>query len=213
MRFFGFCVRSVAVAAMVLAAGAASAKGPSALSALSGGSAALASGSYSTLLATESVNVAGISSFGELGDAGNTVINLNVGANAEINGIGWDVIVSAFDPSWLSELTVSFESSDQAAGVFLNVSADDLPGLNAAYSSGGVVDLIGLGLNFAVGADGILRIEFFEGFDDASVSPDGLWNSGTLTIQTSVVPEPGTYGLMALGLLGVVGAARRRRAE
>lgn len=210
MRFFGFCVRSVAVAAMVLAAGASSAAG---LSSIGSGSAALASGSYSTLLATESVNVAGISSFGELGDAGNTVINLNVGANAEITGIGWDVIVSAFDPSWLSELTVSFESSDQAAGVFLNVSADDLPGLNAAYSSGGVVDLIGLGLNFAVGADGILRIEFFEGFDDASVSPDGLWNSGTLTIQTSVVPEPGTYGLMALGLLGVVGAARRRRAE
>jgi hypothetical protein len=40
---------------------------------------------------------------------------------------------------------------------------------------------------------------------------DALVNAGTLTIFYAPIPEPGTYGLMALGLLGVAAAAARRR--
>jgi hypothetical protein len=208
MHIFFHGLRLVAGAVAVLLAGqvhaASTVSGGSSLTG-SVGSVAVTPGVLSDTL----VDVTGINSIATQGTPGNIVRTFNVGAGASVIGIGWNVNVTAFDPSWLSELVVGFGSSS-ANEVNLSVGVgDDLPG-TMSYSSAGIVDLVALGLNFNVGADGIVRLEFFEGFDDSAVSPDGIWNSGSLTIQVAAIPEPSTYATMALGLLAVGGLARRK---
>ena len=156
------------------------------------------------------INVTGITSVAVAGTAGNTVLSFNVGAGSSVVGIGWDVNLTATSPSWLSEMTVGFRNTDNTGGVNLTIGVgDDLPGTKS-YSSGGVLDLIGLGLSFTANANGLVRFEFFESFNDIEVNPDGIWNSGSLTLRVVPVPEPATYGMMALGLLAVGAFVRRR---
>jgi len=163
------------------------------------------------------VNVAGAESYGEIGDAGNTVFTFNVGAGVTITGISYSVNVTAFSPSWMSEIALNFTDSDQLDGVAFTPAFDtDAPG-TGSYSDS--ADLVDLGLSFQVGADGLLRLEFFEGFDDSSVFPDGIWNFGTITFLTDAVdvpppgdvPEPATGMLMGAGLALMGYTARRRR--
>ena len=163
--------------------------------------------------ATLIIDVSGINSVGEQGDTGNTVQSYNIGAGSIITGIAYDVTLEAFSPSWLSELVFSFQDSNQSAGVFLTPGfADSFSGVGSYADAASLVDL---GLSFAVGADGILRTEFFEGFDDSGISPDGVWQSGTITITydtvAGAIPEPATWGLMILGFGAIGGAMRRRR--
>jgi len=86
-------------------------------------------------------DVADIKSYGEYGAPGNEVFNLDVGANAWVTGIGWDVLLWANTPSWLSEMAVAFEDSAQLNGVLLNVGVEDSFAGLGSYSSGGIVDL------------------------------------------------------------------------
>ena len=78
----------------------------------------------------------------------------------------------------------------------------------STYTSGGVVDLVGLALDFNVGGDGNLRMEYFEGYDDYANAIDGYWLNGTLTIAYEAVPAPGAMALF--GAAGFVAARRRR---
>jgi len=164
------------------------------------------------------VNVAGVESYGEVGDSNNTVLTFNVGAFATITNIAYNVNVTAFNPSYLSELGLYFGDTDQSTGVFFNPGFADADPGTASYADS--ADLTDLGLSFQVGADGLLRLEFFEDFDDASVSPDGIWNFGTITFLTDAVdvppggevPEPATGMLMGAGLALIGYTARRRKA-
>ena len=158
------------------------------------------------------VNVAGIPSVGEEGDSANTVLLFNVGANARITTLDYAVSLTAFSPSWLSEMNVSFTPSNGVGGVDLSPGFADNSSGTATYSD--FIDLTDLGLDFQVGADGILRLEFFEDFDDFA-GADGVWNSGTITVgfagDSTPVPEPATVLLMGMGVM-MIGYGRRRRA-
>ena len=157
------------------------------------------------------INVAGIASEASVGAIGNTVLSFNVGAGASVVGLGWNVNVTAFAPSWLSEMTVGIRNTDSTGGVSLSVGVNDAASGTQSYSSGSILDLVGLGLSFTTNANGLVRVEFYESFNDPEVNPDGIWNSGSLTLRVVPVPEPATYGMWALGVLVVGGIVRRRK--
>ncbi|MDX2018512.1 MAG: hypothetical protein SFY95_12845 [Planctomycetota bacterium] len=200
-------MKKLAVLVLMASAGVAMAdKAPTSGQALSGhGAIGTAVDAFADRAVTN-ITLSGIPSFDPFGDANNFVGGVFIGANAQIVGIGWDVNLTANSPSWLSELTVAIENTSQSGGVFLAPGTGDDFGGTRTYSSGGIVDLVGLGLNFTLGGDGILRLEFFEGFDDFANGVDGFWNSGTLSIQW--IPTPGALAILGLG---GIAAGRRRR--
>lgn len=152
-------------------------------------------------------------SFGEEGDVSNFLDSINLGAGAVVTGIGWDVDLEAFDPSWLSELMVSFADDANAPGLYLSPGfGNDDPG-TGSFSSGGIIDLTDNTIPDITLSTGVLNMEFMEAFDDASVSPDGRWLAGsTLDIEYTPAPVPEPASMAVLGL-GVAALARRKRSR
>lgn len=162
--------------------------------------------------ATITVDVAGIQTFGAFMSGGNTVLTYNLGAGAVVTDFAYDINVTAFTPSWLSEIEIYFTNTAATAGVFVTPGiGDDFAGTR---SYAGAFNLAAEGLSFNLDADGVLRLEFAEGFNDSSVNPDGIFNSGSLTFTYTpggaAVPEPASWALMIAGF-GLIGAASRRR--
>lgn len=152
-----------------------------------------------------------VPSQGESGSADNASFTFLLGANAFLTGFTWSVDVSAYDPSWLSELTLEFTNSSGEGVEFSPAPDTDAPG---NHVTSGSVDLINTGLSFRLKQDGALHLDFYDAYDDMA-GPDGRWNTGTLTFQyTPAVPEP-SMAVMMLAGLGACGfvAARRRRAS
>jgi len=163
-------------------------------------------------------DVAGIESVDGFGSPDNTVIALDLaaalgyasGTPLVMNGIGWNVTMTggldSAGLSWLSEMRVYFDDniSPDGTGLFLAPSGTNGPGTET-NSSDGMIKLADAGIPDIALPDGVLRMEFFESFDDEA-GIDGLWKSGVLNIQ--VVPAPGAA--MVLGLGGLAMARRRR---
>ena len=80
----------------------------------------------------------------------------------------------------------------------------------------GVCVPFGEGGEFSLLGDGLLWVTIYDGFDDpfgdTGLVLDTTVTAGTLRVYVSAVPEPGTYGMMALGLLAV-GAVMRKRQQ
>ncbi len=161
------------------------------------------------------IALTGIQSFDGLGDPSNTVLLIDVaaavglasGSSVTMNGFGYDLTIQTIGASWLSEARMYFDDNvaPDLTGLFLTPGfATGSPG-TAAYSSGGITKLADVGIGDIVLPNGILRLEFYEGFDDVADAADANW-FGTVTIQAT--PAPGTLALIGLGGLA---AARRRR--
>lgn len=155
------------------------------------------------------VDVTGAQSINLQGEAGNTVWLVDIGANAVLTSLDWSIALNAFSPSSLSEMQVSFGSSTGLDMITFAPGAADAVSGTGSYS--GSLDLTGLGAH--AGSDGLLRIEFSEGYKDfAPGIAEGQWVSGQLTFGVAAVPEPTSAALVVLGL-GVVGLrlSRARR--
>ena len=161
---------------------------------------------------TTEYSVAGLDSIDGFGSPLNFVGSAFLGANARVTGIGWNLNIETVGLSWLSEAAIGFTSLSQGAGVNLTAAFADTFSGAGNYNSGGVVDLVGLGLAFRVEGDGKLRIELFETFDDNFESADAHYlRDSTLTFQYQLVPEASTSAMLAFGLFGVGLVMRRRR--
>jgi len=152
------------------------------------------------------LNVAGIESRGEFGDAGNETRFLDLFAGARVTGLSWNVSLFADTPSWLSEISVDFSDGGSAGASLSPGFGDDSSG---AGSYTGSADLVALGADFRVGSTGRLFLEFFERFDDFTGAVDGVWRTGSLTV--TYVPEPTSFALAGIALLGLGAASRRAR--
>lgn len=157
------------------------------------------------------VNLAGLQSMDSQDDPINTVLVVDALAGATVDGIAWNVSLSTVGASWLSEATILITNSAGDGVVFSPGFGDDFSGAGTYADS---ASLVALGLAFDVLGDGKLTFQLFEGFDDNIGAADATYTAGGLNftgIGVSAVPEPASYGLMALGLFAVAGAARRRR--
>lgn len=182
-----------------------------------GSLALLACTSLSAAPMTTNVDVTGILSNGQTDDPTNTVLLIDIGANSTVTGFSYNVSLTAFAPSFLDEIGVVIETSARDQGFSLFLTPGDVEDGSGNMSGSGIfADMFELGeQSFAVGADGILRLEFAELFDEA-VNPDGRWDFGFITFNYDTVeaevPEPSTTLLMGAGLamLGYAGHRRRR---
>lgn len=165
------------------------------------------------------VDVSGRQSWDAFGDSSNNVILVDVaaalglpsGSAVTVTGIGWDVEIATtlngpFGGSWLSEARFTLGSTASPSLIGVRPGAGINTGGTQRFTAP-VLDFSSVPLADIPLADGLLRIEFNETFDDAAdqIDADYLANS-FLTVRA--VPTPGALALMGLG--GLIAGRRRR---
>jgi len=131
------------------------------------------------------VDISGAESWDLIDDVDNVIADCVGGGT--ITGIGFDVTITTVGASWLSEPVIQFTNSAGSADPnAINLTAglnDDMPG-TMSYTSGGIIDFSDNALpNITAAGDGILRMQFFESFDDVADAVDAVFDSGTLTFD------------------------------
>jgi hypothetical protein len=129
------------------------------------------------------IDVDGIDSFDSLDDGDNVTVDVAIGDGFRVVGVAWDVGIAATAPSWLSDANVLISDSsgsNDPQGIFLAPGFDfDEPG-DREFTSNGVVLFSDLELpEVGTRADGIVRLQFFEIFDDAPNAPDAAWRNAS----------------------------------
>lgn len=158
---------------------------------------------------TTTIDLSGVAVWDLQGDPDNIFLMLDLGAGSTITGIGYDLVITTEDPSWLSEVNIDFANTSGMGSVnFIPGPGDEFSG-EGIYSYGGIVDLIALGFDFVLDDDGLLKIEFYDSIANFPDAPDAFFKDNSLlTIQYKPVPNPGSMAL--LGLAGLVAIRRRR---
>jgi len=125
----------------------------------------------------------GVVSVDLLADPDNTVINTDLtGICTGVNDVGWvGVVASTVGASWGSEIRTQFSASDGSSASTVQYFT---PGSTGTFgpSTGN------LGAGVTLLGDLVLRMEFFETFDDNSNSTDANYLAGDLQVQGPPVP-------------------------
>lgn len=165
------------------------------------------------------IDVSGVSSVAGRGSSKNDVRDIAVSGlfpgfrNFRLIGLGWDISMTAFAPSLLSDMIISLRKTDDSDSVELAPGVNSTVSGQGNFASNGVIDLVGLGLDFELLPDESLRLEFYEFFDDFGNDADGVYGNSSLTLrfQASPVPEPQAWA--AFGLAAMLVARRKGSAK
>lgn len=154
------------------------------------------------------IDLNNIASWADEGDSSNWVLTIVVPEDQQIIGFGYDLSLSTFGSSWLSEAVMGISDANDVTADFLITpgSGMNVPGTDVALSSGGIIPLSFLGEDPIALPSNAIRIEFFETFTDFDTQADAVWN-GTLTLEVVTIPAPAALAVLGLPLL----TSRRRR--
>ncbi|RYG38120.1 PEP-CTERM sorting domain-containing protein [bacterium] len=162
--------------------------------------------------ASVTFNLDGLGVYDVQNDPSNVVLSKNIGANSVVTGFSFDVNVTAFSPSYQSEIGFSLFNPNTYDGVSITLGVLGAPPTSGTgqYATNGTIPVDTI--VFAAGNDGILNLELFDNFTDFPDDLDAVINSGTFTVhyETQAVPEPAS--LAAFGLGGLALLRRRRKA-
>lgn len=152
------------------------------------------------------VDMTDIDSWDELDDADNVIVDVDISSDLKVVGVAWDVGIASVGDSWLSDASVLMSNSDGISdpnGIILVPGFDVAAPGNQEFSSGGVVTLADEGLpDVEPNADGIVRLQFHEFFDDVPDAVDSEWRNAAapvtcpgIWLELDDLPDPGGPGI------------------